>query len=79
MQLGTYVHNARTHIFKVPNIRAIMGLQDVRVGSTVNAYEACKHVATMRLHCSASTMDHSPGTATVPSDSTSRCHTADQV
>jgi hypothetical protein len=52
------------------------GLHDVRVGSVVNA---CKHVATIWLQYSASIMDHLPGTATVPSDSTARRHTANRV
>jgi hypothetical protein len=30
MQLGTYVPHTRAHVFKAPDIRAIMGLQDVR-------------------------------------------------
>jgi hypothetical protein len=32
VQLGMDVPNARAHIFKAPNIRAIMCLQDVQIG-----------------------------------------------
>jgi hypothetical protein len=42
MQLGTHVPNAHAHVSKAPDIRAIMGLHDVRVGSTVNTYKACR-------------------------------------
>jgi hypothetical protein len=49
VQLGTYVPNARTHVFKAPDIRVIMGLQDMRAGNTVNAYKAYRHAATVRL------------------------------
>jgi hypothetical protein len=79
VQLGTHVPNARAHVSKSPNIRAIMGLQDVRAGSAANACKACRHVATMRLQYSASTMDHSLDTITVTSDLTTRRHTTDRV
>jgi hypothetical protein len=79
MQLGTHVPNARTHVFKAPDIRAIMGLQDTWAGSADKACKACRHVATVRLQCSANTTDHLPGTATVPSDSTAWLHTTDRV
>jgi hypothetical protein len=72
VQLGTHVPNTHMHVFKALDIRAIMGLQDVQVDNIVNACKACRQTATMRLQCSASTMDHSPNTATVPSDSTTR-------
>jgi hypothetical protein len=65
------------HVYKALDVRAIMGLQDVQTGSIVNACKACRHAATVRLQCSADTMDHSPVTATVLSDSTARRHTAD--
>jgi hypothetical protein len=77
MQLGTHISNIRAHISKVPDIRVIMGLQDVRVGSIVNVYKACRQAATVRLQCSANIVDHSPDTSTVLNDSTARCHTAD--
>jgi hypothetical protein len=47
VQLGTYVPNTHAHVFKVPDIRVIMCLQDVRAGSVVNAYKACRHAATV--------------------------------
>jgi hypothetical protein len=54
MQLGLHVPNARVHVSKAPNDRAIIGLQDVRAGSTFNACKTCRHAAavqysTMRL------------------------------
>jgi hypothetical protein len=45
VQLGSYVPNARTHVSKAPDVRAIMGLQDVRVGNTVNACKMCRQAA----------------------------------
>jgi hypothetical protein len=47
MQLGTHVPNAGAHISKAPDIRAIMGLQDVQAGSVVNACKACGQAATL--------------------------------
>jgi hypothetical protein len=79
VQLGTHVPNARAHVSKMPGVRVIMGLQDVRTDSVVNACKACGHTATVRLHCNVGTMDHSPGTATVLSDSTARRHNVDRV
>jgi hypothetical protein len=35
------------HVFMVPDVRAMMGLQDVRAGYAVNAYKTCRHAATM--------------------------------
>jgi hypothetical protein len=68
VQLGSYVPNAHAHISKAPDVKPIMGLQEVQVGSTVNAEKTCKHVAIVQLQCSASPVDHSPGIATVPDD-----------
>jgi hypothetical protein len=48
-------------------------VQQLWSGSTV------RRVATIRLQHNASAMDHSSSTATVPSDATARCHTADHV
>jgi hypothetical protein len=48
MQLGMLVPNACAHVAKVPDVRAIMGLQDMRTGSIVNAYKKCRD---MRLLC----------------------------
>jgi hypothetical protein len=36
------IFNARAHIYKAPGVRAIMGLQDVRAGTTVNACMTCE-------------------------------------
>jgi hypothetical protein len=49
LQLGLHVPNAHVHISKAPDARAIMGLQDVRACSAVNACKMCKYVATVRL------------------------------
>jgi hypothetical protein len=52
VQLGPHVPNACAHISKAPDVRAIMGLQDVWVGSTVNTCKACGHAATVHhQHC----------------------------
>jgi hypothetical protein len=37
MQLGSHVPNARTHVSKAHDIRAIMTRQDVRAGCAINA------------------------------------------
>jgi hypothetical protein len=37
-----------THVSKAPDARAIMGLQDVRVDSTINAYMTCGQAATVQ-------------------------------
>jgi hypothetical protein len=81
VQVGTHVPNARAHVFKMPNIRAIMGQQNVRAGSAVNDCKTCRQAGTMRLQCIASTitMGHSTGTVAVPSDSTAWCHPVDRV
>jgi hypothetical protein len=47
VQLGTHIPNARVHISNAHDVRAIMGLQDVRAGNALNACKACKLVATM--------------------------------
>jgi hypothetical protein len=51
VQLDTHVPNERAHVSKVLDARAIMGLQDVRAGSAVNACKACGHIAIVRLQC----------------------------
>jgi hypothetical protein len=79
MWRGLPVPNARAHISKVPDVRAIIGQQDVWAGSTVHACKMCGQMATVWLQCSASTVGHSPGTVTVPGNQTSRCHAADRV
>jgi hypothetical protein len=47
VRLSTCVPNARTHVSKALDVRAIIGLQDVRTGSVVNACKTCGHVATV--------------------------------
>jgi hypothetical protein len=42
------VPNARAHIFKTPDVRAIMSLQDIRAGSAVHAYKTCGYAATVQ-------------------------------
>jgi hypothetical protein len=49
MQLGSHVFKARTHVSKMPNISAIMCLQDVHAGSTFNTSKMCGHVTTIPL------------------------------
>jgi hypothetical protein len=46
--LGTYVPNIHAHVFMAPNIRAIMGMQDVWAGHAVNAYKVCRRAATVQ-------------------------------
>jgi hypothetical protein len=75
MQLGTHVPNAHAQVFNAP----AQGLHDVRASSAVNTCKACTHVDTVRLQYGVSTMDHMSGSATMPSDSTARRHTADRV
>jgi hypothetical protein len=41
VQQGTPVSNARAHVSKAPDVRAIMGLQDVRVDTADNACKMC--------------------------------------
>jgi hypothetical protein len=36
VQQDSHIFNARVHIFKAPDVRAIIGLQDVRADSTFN-------------------------------------------
>jgi hypothetical protein len=63
VQQGPPIFNARAHIYKVPGVRAIMGLQDVRAGTTVNACMTCEQApqsmsarrADRRLQCCYST------------------------
>jgi hypothetical protein len=42
VQQGSHVPNARVPVSNAPDIRAIMGLQDVRAGTPINAYKTCK-------------------------------------
>jgi hypothetical protein len=41
MQIGSYVFKARVHVPKAPDARGIMGLQNVRAGSVINACKMC--------------------------------------
>jgi hypothetical protein len=41
VQLGMHVPNTHAYIFKAFDVRIIMGLQDVRVASTVNVCKTC--------------------------------------
>jgi hypothetical protein len=79
VQLGTHVPNARVHVSKAPHVRAVTHLQDMWAGGVVNTCKACVYASTVRLQCDVGTIDHSSDTATVPSDSTARRHTADRV
>jgi hypothetical protein len=49
VQLGSHVPNARTPVSKAPDLRAVLGPQDLREGSTFNACKMCGHVATVWL------------------------------
>jgi polyferredoxin len=46
--LDPCVPNARVHISKTPDVRAIMSLRDVRAGSAVNTYKTCGYAATLQ-------------------------------
>jgi hypothetical protein len=76
VQLGLHVLNARAHVSKVPDVRAIMGLQDERAGSAFNARKTCGQADTVWLQCSTGPVDHLPGTATVPGNPIAWCHVA---
>jgi hypothetical protein len=47
VQLGMHILSARAHVSKALDVRAIMGLQDVRAGSAVNACKVCGQAATV--------------------------------
>jgi hypothetical protein len=48
----SHVPNACAHVSKEVDVRVIMGLQDVRTGTTFNACKMCRHAATMqRQYC----------------------------
>jgi hypothetical protein len=42
------VPNARAHVSKTLDVRAIMSLQDMRAGSAVHAYKTCRYAATVQ-------------------------------
>jgi hypothetical protein len=79
VQLGSHVFNARVHVPKVSDVRAIIDLQDVRACSTFNAYKTCEQVTTVRLQCSACPADHMQDTATVPGDAIGPSHATDRA
>jgi copper chaperone CopZ len=45
VQLNSDIPNTRMHISKVPGIKVIMGLQDVRADNTFNACNMCGQTA----------------------------------
>jgi hypothetical protein len=45
------IPNARVHVSKAPDVRAIMGLQDVWVGTDASACKTCGQVATVQRQC----------------------------
>jgi hypothetical protein len=56
VQLGTHVPNTHTHIFRAPQVRVIMRLQDVQTDNVVNTCKVCRQASTVRLQYNASTM-----------------------
>jgi hypothetical protein len=66
VQLSLCVTEARTHVSKTPDIRAIRGLQDVWAGNVFNAYQMCGHAATVQLQYITGLVDHSQGIGTLP-------------
>jgi hypothetical protein len=79
MQQGSQILNARSHISKAPNVKAIMGLQDMWVCHAFNACKICEQAATMLLKCNAGPIDHSPSTATMSGNPSARRHAADHM
>jgi hypothetical protein len=59
----------------MPDVRAIVSQQDV--GQTAQSMPI--RCADVRLQCSASPIDHSPGSATVPGGPTAWCHATDRA
>jgi hypothetical protein len=49
VRLDPHVPNARAHVSKAPDVRAIMGLQDVQLGSIVNVCKTCGYSAAAAL------------------------------
>jgi hypothetical protein len=45
MQLGSCVLKAHTHVPYVPDVRAIMGLQDVRTDGVIITHRTCGYVS----------------------------------
>jgi hypothetical protein len=48
VRLGPRVPNSRTHVCKASDVMTIMGLQDVRADSAVNACKTCEHAITVQ-------------------------------
>jgi hypothetical protein len=78
-QLGSHVSKAHTHVSETLDVRAIMGLQDMRASDAFSAYKTCGQTVTLQLQYHAGPVDHSQGTTAVLGDLTTRCHTVDQV
>jgi hypothetical protein len=74
---GLPVSNTHAYISKAPGVRGIIGLKDVRAGSTVNACKTYRQVATVWLQCSVGPIDHSLDTATMQGDPIARRHAVD--
>jgi hypothetical protein len=70
MRLGLCVRNVHTHVSKTCDVRAIMSLQDMRASSADHACKTCRQAATVWPQCSVSSVNHSPSTVVMPSDST---------
>jgi hypothetical protein len=76
VQLGMHVPNARKFPRRLTGPARRTGMQRSQYqGVQTGIYSA----AIVRLQCDVNTMDHSPSTATVPSGSIARCHTANRV
>jgi hypothetical protein len=69
---GLPVSNTHAYISKAPGVRGIIGLKDVRAGSTVSACKTYRQVATVWLQCSVGPIDHSLDTATMQGDPIAR-------
>jgi hypothetical protein len=78
-QQGSLVPSTCVHVSKAPDVRGIMGLQDVQPGTTDNACKTCGQTAIVQLQYSASSTNHSPDTATVQGDPTARRRAVDQT
>jgi hypothetical protein len=72
VQLGSHVPNARVLVSMAPDVRAIMGVQDMWEGSIINVCKTCEHAAIVQLQCNIVPVDHSPDTTIVQSDPTAR-------
>jgi hypothetical protein len=52
VQLGTHVPDARVHVPLAPEVKVIMGLQDIQASSAVNASKMCRQAAIVWLQWS---------------------------